>query len=85
MPVQSEHPMTIQLKTPWGLSKKSLQEKLNADPSAVTFYNPSVVKEGHFTGAQVSDGERFVIVLNHPKRTRFAGVQRLSVNDWKVY
>lgn len=82
--VQSEYPMTIQLNMPPGLSKKGLEEKLNAAPSMVTFYNPSILREGYFTGADLKVGEHMTVVLDHPKRQRFAVVLRVDQDKWKV-
>ena len=76
--------MTIQLNMPPGLSKKALQDKLNAAPGMVTFFDPSIMGERYFTGATWNEPEGTAVVLDHPKRMRFAQITKRADGTWKV-
>lgn len=78
--------MTIQVINPaQGKSKKALEEALNSDAGAVDFFDPSKIEgsRGHFTGSEILPG-RFPVVMDHPKRMRFATVQRKPDGKFKV-
>lgn len=79
--------MTIQLRSQqYGKSKATLQEALNTTPTRVWFEDPSIFpgSRGQFTGADVKPGERFPLVMDHPKRSRFATLQRRPDGTFKV-
>lgn len=65
--------MTIQVLS-CNASKAKLLEALRTQPSAVTFYDPSILNERWFSGADIKEGEAFAVVMDHPKRTRFARI-----------
>lgn len=79
--------MTIQLQSQqYGKSKATLAAQLNQDARRVWFEDPSVFpgSRGQFTGADVKPGERFALVMDHPKRSRFASVVRREDGTFKV-
>lgn len=67
--------MTIQVLTE-NKSKATLLAALTTDPAKVRFYDPSIVAERRFTGADIKPGESFLVVMDHPRRTRFATITR---------
>lgn len=74
--------MTIILQSPFP-SKGTLQSALQANPETVRFWDPSIVAERFFTGADIEEGQSFPIVMDHPHRRRFATVKRTS-KGWRV-
>jgi len=79
--------MTIQvLRTIFGKSKKVLQDGLNTRPGKVWFYDPSVLPDSRdtFPCDEMKLGESFPVVMDHPKRTRFAMVTRRADGTFKV-
>ena len=79
--------MTIQVTSAvFGKSKAALQDALNATPTAVVFYDPSIFQgsRGYFTGSDMSVGESFPVVMDPAKRNRFAGVKRVRADQFKV-
>lgn len=79
--------MTIQLRSQqYGKSKATLTAQLNEDPARVRFEDPSIFagSRGQFTGADVKPGERFPLVMDHPKRSRFATLQRRLDGTFEV-
>ena len=75
--------MTIQVEN-FNKSKKVLENQLNTDPSQVSFYDPSIFNSRFFTGEDVKKGEHFAVVMDHPKRMRFASVARQQNGTFKV-
>lgn len=66
-------------------SKKELAEALNTHPDRVYFYNPSMFgSHTSFRGHEIRVGERFPVVMDHPKRNRFAEIKRVSETQFKV-
>lgn len=77
--------MTIQLQSrEFGKSKATLAAALNASPASVWFYNPSIVCEGEFSGDEIKPHERFPIVMDPPKRQRFAEIWRRPDGTFRV-
>ena len=79
--------MTIQvLGTIFGKSKKVLQDGLNTRPDLVWFYDPSIFpgSRGTFPSNEMKLGESFPVVMDHPKRRRFAIVERRGLDNFKV-
>lgn len=80
--------MTIQvLSKEVSTSKKALEEALNTIPGKVWFHNPSIFhdKGPHdFSGLRITIGESFPVVMDHPRRSRFATVTRLDDSSFKV-
>lgn len=78
--------MTIQVLTATQ-SKAVLLACLKDAPASVQFVDPSVFQPRNggdpFTGADIQPGEKFPVVMDHPKRTRFAQVVR-TADGWKV-
>jgi len=75
--------MTIQVEN-FNKSKEVLQNQLNTDPYQVSFYDPSILGSRFFTGEDVKKGEHFAVVMDYPKRTRFAKVTRRQNGTFKV-
>lgn len=75
--------MTIQAVN-FNKSKKELTEALNTHPQRVYFYNPSMFGSSTIRGSEILVGERFPVVMDHPKRMRFAEVKRVSETQFKV-
>lgn len=75
--------MTVQVKN-FNKSKEVLQNQLNTDPSQVSFYDPSIFNSRSFTGEDVKKGEHFAVVMDHPRRMRFALVTRRQNGTFKV-
>jgi hypothetical protein len=77
--------MTIQVLN-FNKSKAVLQEQLQSDPSKVNFYDPSIFSgtREDFTGADIPPGDSFAVVMDHPKRTRFAQVICNKDGSFKV-
>lgn len=75
--------MTIILTSPHGKSKAVLQQALNSTPDQVTFDDPSIVAPRAFLGSHIRLGEKFAVVMDHPKRMRFAQVAR-TAKGYKV-
>lgn len=75
--------MTIQVQTA-NQSKAVLLACLTDKPESVRFYDPSIVNERRFTGADIKPGDRFPVVMDHPKRNRFAEVIRKADGTFKV-
>ena len=77
--------MTIILQTTSaGKSKAALKAALEAKPADVAFHDPSFLEPRWFTGEDVKFGERFAVVMDHPKRMRFALITRTREGGWKV-
>ena len=77
--------MTIQvILASDGKSKKVLQDKLNT--SIVFLHDPSFFEgsRGSFGSTQIAIGESFPVVLDHPKRTRFATITRKADGSFSV-
>lgn len=75
--------MTVQCLTE-NKSKAVLLDALKTRPESVRFYDPSIVSERRFTGRDIKPGDRFPVVMDHPKRSRFAEVSRTSTGVFKV-
>ena len=75
--------MTIQVCTA-NQSKAILLACLTDKPESVRFYDPSIINERQFTGADIKPGERFPVVMDHPKRNRFAVIIRKPDGTFKV-
>lgn len=56
--------------------KRELQDMLNSQPSAVRFLEPTMVRDVRFTGDTIKVGHSFPVVMDHPKRSRFAMITR---------
>jgi hypothetical protein len=77
--------MTIQvISQQFAKSKKTLQDALNSTPERVIFLEPSIFNEHDFNGAMVEVGRHFAVVMDHPKRTRFAIVRRKADGTFKI-
>lgn len=77
--------MTIQVQSrAHGASKAALQAALTANPAGVWFYDPSIMAPRSFTGADMAPGEKFPVVMDHPKLQRFATVARLPGGGFRV-
>lgn len=77
--------MTIQLASPEvGKSKATLKAALESNPAAVRFYDPSIMGERHLTGATWAEPAKTPVVLDHPKRMRFAQITKRADGTWKV-
>ena len=77
--------MTIQLVSQqFGNSKKALEDQLNRDPALVHFEDPSIFSPRSFTGAEVARNQSFAVVMDHPKRMRFAKISRGREDKFKV-
>jgi hypothetical protein len=77
--------MTIQVTTQqYAKSKKTLQDALNTTPERVLFLEPSIFNEHDFNGAMIEAGRKFPVVMDHPKRMRFALVVRKADGTFKV-
>lgn len=73
--------MTIQVAIPtYGKSKAALAAVLNTNPHDCAFYDPSTFEgsRGHFRGDSIPVGDAFPVVMDHPKRTRFALIKRTA-------
>lgn len=69
--------MTIQLASPaFGKSKATLLDALKRTPALVRFTDPSIFpgSRGNFTGADITAGDSFPIVMDPTTRRRFAKV-----------
>lgn len=75
--------MTVQVLTE-NKSKAVLLDALQKRPKTVRLYDPSIVSERRFTGRDIKPGERFAVVMDHPKRSRFAEVVRSTTGVFKV-
>lgn len=75
--------MTIQVQT-CNASKAKLLKALTEQPSAVSFYDPSIVNTRWFNGTDIKPGESFPVVMDHPKRSRFATVTRKESGAFRV-
>lgn len=76
--------MTIMLMTPrFGKSKAALRDALATMPNQVEFADPSPFTLRFFTGADIEVGESFYVVMDHPRRSRFALITRRA-DDWRV-
>ena len=77
--------MTIQVRDPaHGKSKAALQAALDAAPSQVWFHDPSIMHTRCFAASSMAPGESFPVVMDHPKRMRFATVSRLRDGAYRV-
>ncbi len=79
--------MTIQVRTVAAAkSKKTLEAALNERAGLVNFYDPSIFEgsRGQFTGEDIKPGEQFPVVMDHPKRSRFATISRRADKSFKV-
>jgi hypothetical protein len=80
--------MTIQVRSVAAAkSKKTLEAALNEAPGLVNFYDPSIfaTSRGQFTGEDIPVGDKFAVVMDHPKRNRFALItRRLADGKFKV-
>ena len=77
--------MTIQvLSQQYAKSKATLQAALNTTPEKVIFLEPSIFNEHDFNGAMIESGRKFPVVMDHPKRMRFALVSRKADGTFKV-
>lgn len=80
--------MTVQLAShlAHGKSKKVLQEALSRTPGQVRFYDPSIFSgsRGVFTGAAITAGDRFAVVMDPDTRRRFATVVCKADGTFKV-
>lgn len=77
--------MTVMLiSVKFGKSKAVLQDALNHEPNNVAFHDPSIIRPRDFWGDGISRGESFPVVMDHPKRTRFALVTRKTDGSFKV-
>jgi hypothetical protein len=67
-----------------GKSKKVLQDKLNTN--IVFLHDPSIFEgsRGSFSSAMITIGESFPVVMDHPKRTRFATITRKADGSFSV-
>ncbi len=77
--------MTIQvIERSAGKSKRVLEEKLNA--GHVFLHDPSVFPggRGSFSSQTMLPGEYFPVVMDHPKRSRFAIIRRGIDGRFKV-
>lgn len=75
--------MTVQVQN-FNKNKGVLQDALNSTPEQVMFYDPSIFNERTFSGKEVQTGEHFPVVMDHPKRMRFATVTRKQDGSFKV-
>jgi len=75
--------MTVQVLTE-NKSKAVLLAALTTAPQSVRLYDPSFVAERRFTGADIKPGERFPVVMDHPRRNRFAEIIRTPSGLFKV-
>jgi hypothetical protein len=77
--------VTIQAQT-FNTSKKVLEQALNEAPQHCRFYDPSIFpgSRGQFRGDSIEKGEHFAVVMDHPKRMRFATVTRKPDGTFKV-
>lgn len=78
--------MTIQARTA-NQSKTVLQACLNDKPESVKFHDPGIFvssKGDWFTGANIPPGDSFLVVMDHPRRSRFAEVTRKTDGTFKV-
>lgn len=82
--------MTIQLGPHtaglYGKSKKTLEDALNTKKS-VGFHDPSCFTPRHggdFTGADMDRGEKFSVVMDPLRRSRFATVERRADGSFRV-
>lgn len=63
--------MTVQVLN-FNTSKTVLRDALRATPEKVRFYEPSPFGDRHYTGADLKVGSKIYVVMDHPKRLRFA-------------
>lgn len=85
--LNGDYPMTIQVSsTQYSTSKKALQDRLNTEPGTVTFYNPSLFTTlpSNFYGRNIPERSHFPVVMDHPKRNRFATITRKPDGTFKV-
>jgi hypothetical protein len=79
--------MTIQLTSArYSKSKAVLAAALNDPGTTVYFLDPSMFNEskGEFTGREIAPGASFPIVMDHPRRTRFATLTRRADGTFRV-
>ena len=76
--------MTIQLTTLHGKSKAALLAGLREEPTKVGFHDPSIMNERWFNAESIPPGTRFPVVMDHPRRSRFAEVERKADGTWRV-
>jgi hypothetical protein len=79
--------MTVILKTlQHGKSKASLLKALNEEPENVVFEDPSPFRDKIFTAARMKEWGNFSmpVVMDHPKRLRFAQVSITAQGKWSV-
>lgn len=79
--------MTIQVcNGPYAKSKAALAAALAANASHVQLYDPSMFQgaRGCFLASSMALGESFPVVMDHPKRTRFAIIKRKENGTFKV-
>lgn len=75
--------MAIQVLT-CNASKVKLLAALQTQPQAVSFYDPSIMNERRFSGADVKHGESFTVVMDPQTRRRFAKVMRRPNGEFRV-
>lgn len=74
--------MTVQVRSvKFAKSKRILQDALNEFPSLIWFEDPSIFNPRVFTGNDMKPGEQMAVVMDPPKRNRFALVTRDAVTN----
>lgn len=80
--------MTIQvLSQEFSTSKQALQDALNSAPGKVWLHEPSVFHPSgphDFPASHMTAGQSFPVVMDHPKRRRFAKITRKADSTFKV-
>ena len=80
--------MTIQVcNSKHGASKAALLAALQSTPALVEFHDPGIFtgpKGPYFTGEAIAPGERFPVVMDHPRSMRFAQVVRKADGSFRV-
>lgn len=74
--------MTIQIDG-GSPNKQDLQTKLNTQPAQVILHDPGIHGRT-FRGNEISNGDKFPVVMDHPKRLRFAQIERRYDGTFKV-
>lgn len=75
--------MTIQVVT-FNASKTVLRDALASTPGRVRFFDPSPTDNRMFSGLDIKLGDLFPVVLDHPRRTRFAKIERRPDGTFRV-
>jgi hypothetical protein len=77
--------MTTQItNSAQGKSKATLQAALNANPHGVLMLTPMPGRDALHTADIIKPGEQLAVVMDHPRRMRFALIKRAADGTFRV-